>query len=175
MKDTISFEEKSFVILKRLYNRVKYDTETYVSVFDLTGENFTRDEAIQIWKFLINEGWVKEGVKATGTPDMHITSHAIKEIESGALSHRIQDLEHLDHEILSRRQTAPGVLNDEVSQKGKKMSEIDIFISHSSDDLKIVEAIIELLRIALNIPAERIRCTSVDVIVCRSAQQLMSI
>ena len=38
---------------------------------------------------------------------------------------------------------------------------LDIFISHSSQDIDIAESLINLLRAALNIPAERIRCTSV--------------
>lgn len=37
-----------------------------------------------------------------------------------------------------------------------------IFISHSSDDQQLAAAIVDLLRSALNIPAESIRCTSVD-------------
>ena len=41
-------------------------------------------------------------------------------------------------------------------------SAIDIFISHSSQDKAVAEALINLLRDALNIPAHRIRCTSVD-------------
>ena len=41
-------------------------------------------------------------------------------------------------------------------------SSIDVFISHSSKDADIAKALIRLLRSALNIPAERIRCTSVD-------------
>lgn len=39
---------------------------------------------------------------------------------------------------------------------------LDIFISHSSRDKAVAEALIELLRNALNIPADRIRCTTVD-------------
>jgi hypothetical protein len=39
---------------------------------------------------------------------------------------------------------------------------IDIFISHSSRDKEIAARLIELLRNALNIPADRIRCTSVE-------------
>jgi hypothetical protein len=43
-----------------------------------------------------------------------------------------------------------------------KTSSIDIFISHSSKDREIAEALINLLRDALSIPANKIRCTSVD-------------
>jgi hypothetical protein len=42
------------------------------------------------------------------------------------------------------------------------MPSLDIFISHSSKDKDIAEALINLLKAALNIPADRIRCTSVD-------------
>jgi hypothetical protein len=38
---------------------------------------------------------------------------------------------------------------------------LDVFISHSSQDIDVAEALINLLRAALNIAAERIRCTSV--------------
>lgn len=41
-------------------------------------------------------------------------------------------------------------------------TEIDIFISHSHQDIDIAEAFIELFRRGLNVPVERIRCTSVD-------------
>ena len=41
-------------------------------------------------------------------------------------------------------------------------STIDIFVSHSSKDAKIAKSLVLLLRAALNIPANRIRCTSVD-------------
>jgi len=39
---------------------------------------------------------------------------------------------------------------------------VQIFISHSSYDVDVVKALISLLRSALNLPAEQIRCTSVD-------------
>lgn len=39
---------------------------------------------------------------------------------------------------------------------------IDIFISHSQRDASIAESLIALLRSALSVPAETIRCTSVD-------------
>jgi hypothetical protein len=39
---------------------------------------------------------------------------------------------------------------------------MDIFISHSSKDADIALALIKLLRAALNLPSEAIRCTSVD-------------
>lgn len=39
---------------------------------------------------------------------------------------------------------------------------ITIFISHSSSDINIASKLIDLLRTALNLPADQIRCTSVD-------------
>ena len=44
---------------------------------------------------------------------------------------------------------------------GKSTTTLDIFISHSSVDLKVAAALIDLLRDAFSIPAARIRCTSV--------------
>jgi hypothetical protein len=41
-------------------------------------------------------------------------------------------------------------------------SELDIFISHTSADSEIASLLIDLLRAALNIAPQRIRCTSVD-------------
>ena len=45
---------------------------------------------------------------------------------------------------------------------GKERTPIDLFVSHSSIDSVVAETIVELLRSALAIPADRIRCTSVD-------------
>ncbi len=44
----------------------------------------------------------------------------------------------------------------------KQSLKIEIFISHSSQDTKVAEALVELLRNALDIPPAKIRCTSVD-------------
>lgn len=55
-----------------------------------------------------------------------------------------------------KREQVSGVVD-----RGSKSS-IDVFISHSSKDADIAKALVLLLRSALNIPAERIRCTSVD-------------
>lgn len=45
---------------------------------------------------------------------------------------------------------------------GTNMEDLDIFISHSSRDKSIAKKLIYLIRSALNIPAENIRCSSVD-------------
>lgn len=41
------------------------------------------------------------------------------------------------------------------------LTALEIFISHSSADAAIAEGLINLLRIAINVPAEKLRCTSV--------------
>lgn len=40
-------------------------------------------------------------------------------------------------------------------------AELDVFVSHSTKDAELAQALVELIRTALNIPSERIRCTSV--------------
>jgi hypothetical protein len=42
------------------------------------------------------------------------------------------------------------------------MSPVELFISHSSKDSEIVCALVQLLRDSLNIPADNVRCTSVE-------------
>jgi len=51
---------------------------------------------------------------------------------------------------------------EDVTPNPETKDSLDIFISHSSQDRNIAARLIELLRNALNIPADRIRCTSVD-------------
>lgn len=42
------------------------------------------------------------------------------------------------------------------------LNHMDIFISHSSDDAPIAEAVVNLIKKAFNISSDKIRCTSVD-------------
>lgn len=48
------------------------------------------------------------------------------------------------------------------NQGSHPMQEIDVFISHSSNDADMASALIELIRSALSLDASRIRCTTVD-------------
>jgi ketopantoate reductase len=43
-----------------------------------------------------------------------------------------------------------------------KEQTVDVFISHSSQDVPIAKALVTLLRSALNLPSKSIRCTSVE-------------
>jgi len=55
-----------------------------------------------------------------------------------------------------------GQEKNEIKQESKEIEDLDIFISHSSFDIKFVEMLVVLLRASLNIPAKKIRCSSVD-------------
>jgi hypothetical protein len=39
---------------------------------------------------------------------------------------------------------------------------VDLFISHSNQDVELATHVVDLLRAALNLRAEQIRCTSVE-------------
>ena len=82
---------------------------------------------------------------------------------------RYQGIEHLLEKFYKDRtpilkQNQPYTIEEQAAPNEEiltQMSSIDVFISHSSHDEKVAKALIELLIISLNIPAERIRCTSV--------------
>ena len=71
-------------------------------------------------------------------------------LESVIISHLKQD----------DKPTKPTVSESEAANPLKYS--MDIFISHSNQDADIAKAVIDLIRYALNIPAKKIRCTSVN-------------
>lgn len=54
------------------------------------------------------------------------------------------------------------VRDENTNLKEHRSPLLDVFISHSSEDTLVAEALIDLLRAALNISPDKIRCTSVD-------------
>lgn len=57
---------------------------------------------------------------------------------------------------------APSMGKTDIQKELKDLEELDVFISHSSFDIKFIEKLVELLRSSLNMPAKKIRCSSVD-------------
>jgi hypothetical protein len=98
-------------------------------------------------EYMEGEGWVKP-IGDNGPPIVHLTHLGIKTAES-----------HMSAIAESRNTETSGKHSEPASGN---VSLLDIFISHSRQDAKIAEALIDLLKAALNLSAERIRCTSVD-------------
>lgn len=66
-------------------------------------------------------------------------------------------------EALSILEKLPSLAAERSSQpEGRLAASMKIFISHSSADRDAAEALVELLRSALRLPAKEIRCTSVE-------------
>jgi hypothetical protein len=67
------------------------------------------------------------------------------------------------HDLLERLESeaeAPSTMSKSKGTTGQYS--VTVFISHSAKDEVIAKALVELLRAALNIPADKIRCTSVN-------------
>jgi hypothetical protein len=73
-----------------------------------------------------------------------------------------QALSFLKKRIHGIERRTPSGLGENAIMAASDVAEMDIFISHSSKDEEIVKRLITLIRSALNLPSESIRCTSVD-------------
>lgn len=92
-----------------------------------------------------------------------------KLLESSKKYHSKSIFVHMNLEILINalsylRTSREGSLIDSIpsNSMNENMDKIDIFISHCSRDLDVVQSLIDLIRTSLNLNAEQIRCTSVE-------------
>lgn len=63
---------------------------------------------------------------------------------------------------LDRGQPAAGKDSKEMTSESQALRSISVFISHSSQDAQLAGQLVDLMRSALNLRAETVRCTSVD-------------
>jgi len=66
------------------------------------------------------------------------------------------------HDLLEKLEAEHRALTAESPMKPELQQALSIFISHSAKDEKLAAALVTLLHRALNIPADKIRCTSVN-------------
>lgn len=65
-------------------------------------------------------------------------------------------------DMIELKRNIPSLEENNIQKELKDSEELDVFISHSSFDTKFIEKLVELLRSSLNMPAKRIRCSSID-------------
>lgn len=70
---------------------------------------------------------------------------------------RLKKLERARSRLASR----PAATSDE-NEARQVSPAVDVFVSHSSRDVEMAKTLVALIRSALNMPSESIRCTSVD-------------
>jgi hypothetical protein len=72
------------------------------------------------------------------------------------------NLTNKGHDLLEKLEAENQTLDREPPMKRPSQEPLSIFISHSAKDEKLAGALVALLRSALNIAADKIRCTSVN-------------
>ncbi len=126
---------------KKVYQAVEGSKRKIVNLLDvLKDEGLSQAEIDNEVEYMEGEGWV-ERIGDNGPPFIRLTHQGIKAASSQT------------HTEISETRTW-------IERESEQASSLDIFISHSSQDTKIAEALIDLLQVALKSPA--IRCTSVD-------------
>ncbi len=73
---------------------------------------------------------------------------------------RVPSLTNKGHDLLVKLDSENGNTNTQLLMTPNPP--VSVFISHSAKDEKLAAALVALLRSALNIPADKIRCTSVN-------------
>ena|SRR5947209_3084605 len=115
----------------------------------LKDEVSSEEEAWDEADYMRDEGWV-ETVGDNGPPLVRLLHKGVKAAEAYSFT--------VPTDNQSEKQDAVVT----VAQKNNSDSEtIYIFISHSSQDEKVAEALADLFKNALNLPTKKIRCTSV--------------
>ncbi|MFC5282645.1 toll/interleukin-1 receptor domain-containing protein [Pedobacter alpinus] len=135
----LTIEEKKEILLDKLYHLRKHDTYWSVNrIFWLNEVHMdSEEEAEQIASQLQRTGLVTSE-NSYNNWNIKISAKGKQTIERKILSAKPKIKEH------------------------NKNSLMDIFISHSSQDIETAKLLIDLINSSLKIPAKRIRCTSVD-------------
>jgi TIR domain-containing protein/HEAT repeat protein len=133
--------DKHYLRLKKVYQATGGSQRKAVNLAEvLKDEGLSQAEIDNEAEYMEGEGWIKafgdEGI------DFFITHMGIKAYQASL-------------------NKGPNE-SREIVQINNQTSSLDIFISHSSKDKDVAEALINLLRDALSLPASSIRCTSVD-------------
>lgn len=146
---------KSNHLLKYMYDRGGNDYEafSFSSAFDYPlVYAIDAGEFNKIMKHLEAQGFIKIG-NEIGMAGHLVVYEEVSMTDAG--------INQVENEILASAQNSLPTPQPMNTVKSKEQV-IDIFISHSSHDVPIVKALIELLRSALNVPADKIRCSSVE-------------
>jgi hypothetical protein len=124
-----------------------------------------------ITKFLYN---LKDGkLFLVMHEDQYGIDHIVDEVIRAGLVEQVKDTYQLTREgffLTSKGGTYAGFINENYEERHSSSrsthsnatsSTMDIFISHSNQDIEVAKALINLIRKALNIESSKIRCTSV--------------
>ena len=143
-RSDLSVQQKKEVLLEKLYSLRKIDrywsARLILSLNDVTLDN--EYEASELIDSLKKSGHVQ------GNSYPHF----------GCAQITVTGKDFIEKKLRNGSQRKPKM--NELMENSQSV--LDIFISHSSQDKAITKALIDLIRAALPIKAEKIRCTSVD-------------
>jgi hypothetical protein len=143
-------QDKHLTHLTKLYKAVGGNQHKTVLLSDVL-----RDEGLgeqEVWReadYMKGEGWVV--IVTDEDPNVRLTHEGVKAAEQQVSSHA--DIKA----VRGSQETAAA----EMRTNPDGRSSIDIFISHSSQDEMVAEALADLFKNALNLSGKQIRCTSV--------------
>lgn len=136
--------------LEKVYFAANGSRTTLIELMDVLRDVKTEEEAWDEADYMRDEGWV-ETIGDNGPPLVRLLHKGVKAAEASLFP--TAETANQSESQIPAQTAAPANISGN--------STLDIFISHSSQDVKIAAALIDLLKAALNLPSESIRCTSV--------------
>src|SRR5882724_10982266 len=106
--------------------------------------NYSEEEKVYNAALLIHDGYI-HGKALPGPDGKYITAV-------------LQDLTSSGHYLLEQMEAQ----SNQSSATASNEPALSVFISHSSKDIELAEAMTELMRLGIGLTEEDIRCTSVD-------------
>jgi hypothetical protein len=124
-------------------------------------QNVQRDNRLMGLLLLNAHGQV---VELDHYPEQAITYNRKLLVEEGLVqADPVTKGEYVDYfEITSVTKEGLAFMKESYGESWAAASGISVFVSHSSRDSDLAQALVDLMRAALNIPASAIRCTSLD-------------
>lgn len=159
-------------ITTAIFNEFSRLAETFEQAYIAPLRAQPQSELLFPWLLAVNKRVVDEEIgraqeeiasrcRDLGSREQDLAPHLTRVRERGERI-KAQNETAINHLVRRRTTERPPAQDQHENSSAAGGKKLLVFVSHTSADADLARALVELLRSALNLPADEIRCTSVD-------------